>query len=182
LDGGSGPQPLAVDAALRSIGLLSSKQSSTKLFDTEAQTMELNRTIIEAAIVGFERQRQEIEETLAELRAQLNGKAPTKPGRKSKATDVAEVADAPEAKRTMSKAGRDAIRAALRKRWAAFHASKGPAPNAKAVTKEASKKAAVKTTAKATNAAPKRKLSAEAKAKLAENLAKARAAKAKKAA
>jgi hypothetical protein len=62
-------------------------------------------------------------------------------------------------KRAMSAAARRRIAAAQRKRWAAFHAEK--------------KGGTAKT-------APRRKLSAAAKAKLAANLAKARAAKAKR--
>jgi hypothetical protein len=63
-------------------------------------------------------------------------------------------------KHNMSTAARRRIAAAQRKRWAAFHAEK--------------KSGTAKT-------APKRELSAAAKAKLAANLAKARAAKAAKA-
>jgi hypothetical protein len=62
-------------------------------------------------------------------------------------------------KRILSVAARRRIAAAQRKRWAAFHANQ----NAE------------------TKTAPKRKLSAVVKAKLARNLAKARAAKAPKA-
>ena len=35
--------------------------------------MELNRAIIEAAIVGFEKQKEQIDNTIAELRSQLDG-------------------------------------------------------------------------------------------------------------
>jgi len=121
--------------------------------------MQLNKAIIEAAIVGFERQKQEIDETIAELRAQLGGTS--SPGPKLKVEDAAP----PKTKRKMSAKGKAAIRAALKKRWAAYHA-KESAPAKKAVP--------------AKKSAPKRKLSPAAKAKLVANLAKARAAKAAK--
>jgi hypothetical protein len=115
--------------------------------------MQLNRVIIEAAIVGFERQKQQIDETIAELRAQLAGVSGD--GRK---TNIAEATTPTTVRRKMSAAGRKRIAAAQKQRWAAVH-------------KEA---------ASAKKTAPKRKLSAAAKAKLVENLRKARAAKAAK--
>ena len=117
--------------------------------------MQLNRAIIEAAIVGFERQKQKIDETIAELRAQLDGTS-SRPGHKVKVGDAGTV----KAKRTMSAAGRKRIAAAQKARWAAHHAKEGT-PAKKSV--------------------PKRKMSPAAKAKLVANLAKARAAKAAKA-
>jgi len=120
--------------------------------------MELNRAIIEAAIVGFEKQKQQIDETIAELRTQLNGASP-KAGRETKAA-------ATTTKRVLSPEARKRIAAAQKARWAAFHA------NQKTAAAPAKKPASPK----------KRTLSPEAKAKLAANLAKARAAKAKKAA
>src|ERR1041385_4288628 len=116
--------------------------------------MEINRSIIEAAIVGFERQKQQINETIAQLRAQLGGTS-TGTGRKAK------VADGATMKRVLSPAARKRIAAAQKARWAAFHARQG-APAKKTATK--------------------RKMSPAAKAKLVANLAKARAAKAAKAA
>ena len=121
----------------------------------------MNRAVIEAAIIGFERQKQKIDETIAELRAQLGGTS-SRPEPKVKVADAALV----KTKRTMSAKGKAAIRAALKKRWAAYYA-KESAPSKKAVP--------------AKKSAPKRKLSPAAKAKLVANLAKARAAKAAKA-
>jgi hypothetical protein len=123
--------------------------------------MKLSRAIIEAAIVGFERQKQKIDETIAELRAQRGGTS-SRPEPKVNVADAAPV----KTKRTMSAKGKAAIRAALKKRWAAYHA-KESAPSKKAIP---AKKSALK-----------RKLSPAAKAKLVANLAKARAAKAAKA-
>src|ERR1035441_284357 len=66
-------------------------------------------------------------------------------------------------KRKLSAAGRRAIRAAVKKRWAAFHAKAGAAKPAKQGAKT-----------------PKRTMSPAVKAKLAANLAIARAVKANK--
>jgi hypothetical protein len=120
------------------------------LFDEDF--MEINRAIIEAAIAGFEQQKERIDERIAELRAQLNGSAAKTTGRK---VHVAEIAP-PQRKHTMSAEGRARIAAAQRKRWAAAKKSAEPKPAPKA----------------------KRKMSPAAKAKLVANLAKARAAKA----
>jgi hypothetical protein len=121
--------------------------------------MQLNRAIIEAAIIGFERQKEQIDETLAELRAQLADVSGN--GRK---TNIAEATTPTKARRKMSAAGRKAIAAAQKKRWAAVHKEGAPPKKAASVKKTA----------------PKRKLSPAAKAKLVENLKKARAAKAAK--
>jgi hypothetical protein len=111
--------------------------------------MQLNRAIIEAAIAGFEQQKRQIDQTISELKAQLNGSAEAK-----KALRKANVVDTPLAgrDRQISAEGRARIAAAQKKRWA-----------------EQKKPAASK---------PKRKISPAAKAKLVANLAKARAAKA----
>jgi len=111
----------------------------------------LNRNIIEAAIVGFEHQKTQIDNQIAELRAMLSG-------------GPAETAATPEAparkRRKMSAAARKRIGDAVRARWArVWGDSEKPAPAPK----------------------PKRKLSAAAKTKLVANLKKARAAKAAKA-
>jgi hypothetical protein len=107
----------------------------------------LTRGIIEAAIDGFEVQKQRIDSQLSELRAMLspgaNGSAPNSQpsGRK---------------KRRMSAAGRKAIAAAQRKRWAALKGESGAANVAKK---------------------PKRKLSAAGKAAIVAALKKRWAAK-----
>jgi hypothetical protein len=73
-----------------------------------------------------------------------------------------------KAKRTMSAKGKAAIRAALQKRWAAFHAKADAGKPAGKTAAKASPKKAVPA-----KAAPKKKLSGVAKAKLVANLAKA---------
>jgi hypothetical protein len=122
--------------------------------------MQLTKAIIEAAIEGFERQKEQIDQNIADLRAQLNGTSV-----QVRETDLAG-ATPNGGRRTMSAAARKRIAAAQKARWAVYHAKEG-APATKA--------------APAPRAAPKRKLSAAAKAQLAANLAKARAAKAAKA-
>jgi hypothetical protein len=124
--------------------------------------MQLNRAIIEAAIVGFERQKEGIDKLIADLRAQLDGGSGYK-------TKVAEATTPAKARRRISAAGRKRIAEAQRQRWAL---QKEAAPVKKA--------APTKNSAAAKKAAPKRTLSAAAKAKLVENLKKARAAKAAK--
>jgi hypothetical protein len=118
--------------------------------------MQLNRAIIEAAIVGFERQKEGIDKLIAELRAQLDGASASK-------ANVAQSTTPAKTRRRISAAGRKRIAEAQKARWAL---QKKAAP---------AKKAAL-----ATKTTPKRKLSPAAKAKLVENLKKARAAKAAK--
>jgi hypothetical protein len=69
----------------------------------------LTSEIIDAAILGFEEQRRRLDRQIAELRAMRNG--------------VSQTAPAPASvrpRRKMSAAGRKAIAAAQRKRWAAL--------------------------------------------------------------
>ena len=107
---------------------------------------QIDHSILNAALVGFEAQRQEIEERIVAIRRQLVGHSPG-----------STTADGKQPKRRLSAKGIAAIRRAAKKRWAAVHAEE---------------KAAQKVTRK--------RLSPAAKAKLAANLRKARAAKAAK--
>jgi hypothetical protein len=111
---------------------------------------QLDNSILQMALIGYQAERAKIEERIAEIQRQLGGRAP----------HAAAPAGAPKPRRQMSAAARKRIAAAQKKRWAAFHAK---------TEKPAAKKAA-----------PKRKLSADARAKLAANLQKAREAKAAK--
>jgi hypothetical protein len=99
-------------------------------------TQKLTRPIIEAAILGFESQREKLAQQVAELRAMLDG------GPKESA---ATPEPAKRKRRKMSAAGRKAIAEAQRKRWAA------------------SKKAAERSAPQAAPK-PKRKLSAAGRA------------------
>lgn len=147
--------------------------------------------ILTAAIEGFEVQKARVDAQIADLRAMLDGgparaistpEAPTRKRKKFSAAARRKMAMAQRArwagikgtspatsksakpKRKLSKAGRAAIVAALKKRWAAK----------KAAAKQSKKPAAKKAVAK-------KKLSPARKAALVANLAKARAAKAAKA-
>src|SRR5438874_2263136 len=71
--------------------------------------------ILEAALIGLESQRSELEEKMAEVRRQIGDRRDGQPARKSVGVDSAE--PIPK-KRTMSAAGRRRIAAAQRKRWA----------------------------------------------------------------
>jgi hypothetical protein len=110
-----------------------------------------DRSTLEMALVGYEAERQRIKAAMAAIRKQVGGHGV--------GASAPEVVGKARRKRILSAAAKRRIAAAQRKRWAAFHADQ---------------KGRIKTTA------PKRKLSAAAKAKLARNLAKARAAKATK--
>ena len=124
---------------------------------------QIDSSVLEMALVGYESERRKIEEAIAAIRSQLGV-------RSKSASAPTVVAKTPTAKsrpkRQMSAAGKRAIRAALKKRWAAFHAK---ADAAKPKKKTATKKAA-----------PRKAVSAEVTKKRIAALAKARAAKAAK--
>ncbi|MGA2041692.1 MAG: hypothetical protein ABSH42_20615 [Bryobacteraceae bacterium] len=91
----------------------------------------LTNEIIAAAIAGFEAQKAKIDAQIAELRETLKG------GR----TETAAPPEPARRKRKLSAAGRRAIAAAARKRWAAVKAAK---PQPGAAKKPAGKKGAAK--------------------------------------
>jgi len=156
----------------------------------------LTTEIITAAIEGFDSQKARIDQRVADLRAMLSGpaRAAEAPVRRRKKFSPAArrkmalaqkarwakirgesepqstaMPEGPKAKRRLSAAGRKAIIAATKRRWAAVKAAKAQQEKP-AANKMATKKAI-----------PKRRLSPAVRAKLAANLAKARAAKAAKA-
>jgi len=77
--------------------------------------------LLKFAIRGLEAERSRIDELLTELKAQVN---PTQP-----------LGAKPQVKRSISAEGRANIRAALKRRWKAYHEGKATAPNA-AVSKK----------------------------------------------
>src|SRR5260370_18975701 len=79
-------------------------------------TLQIDRAILEAALAGYERQREQIEAMVAEIRRQLSGR--TKPT----ATPGA------PGKRTVSAAARKRMAAAQRRRWATVRKAAQPAP------------------------------------------------------
>ena len=102
----------------------------------------LTNEIIAAAIAGFEAQKAKIDAQVAELRETLKG------GRTETAVPPAPA----KRKRKLSAAGRRAIAAAARKRWAAVKAAKVAEPQPSAAKKSAGKKAAAKKAPKKTAA------------------------------
>ena len=113
-------------------------------------------SLLQAALLGYEQQRAEIVQRIADLRHQLGGRKGTTP------VAVASVVSA-TGRRPLSAVARKRIAAAQRKRWKQFHQSQ--APEAKQA------------------AAPKRKMSAAAKKRIADAAKKRWAAfRAKKAA
>jgi hypothetical protein len=84
--------------------------------------------LLRYAIVGLEAERAKIDQLLAEFKGETEEHSENPTPRR--VTTAAK-------KRTMSEAGREAIRAAIRRRWAAFHKGKGAAPNAKKAGKRA---------------------------------------------
>jgi hypothetical protein len=115
---------------------------------------QIDHSILEMALVGYNAKLEEVIQKMADIERQLGvrSKSAAIPGASADAT----IAVKP--RRKLRAAGKKAIRAALKKRWAAFHAQGG-----KAIAKPARKA-----------------MSPAAKARLAANLAKARAAKANK--
>jgi hypothetical protein len=70
-----------------------------------------DHALLEAALIGYLHQRDELDAKIAELRQELGGKAP-----------VAAKSAAPSGKkREMSAAARKRIAAAQKKRWAEYH-------------------------------------------------------------
>jgi len=73
-----------------------------------------DQALLEAALIGYQHQLEEIEAKMAELRRQLGGK-PSAPSAKTA------TAAAPAGRRQMSAAARKRIAAAQKKRWAEYH-------------------------------------------------------------
>ena len=120
---------------------------------------QIDNDLLEMALLGYKTKREEVIVKMAEIEGMLRGQAR---GVSASSANTA-TPSASKPKRKLSAAGRRAIRAGVKKRWAAFHA-KSSAP--KTVTKAKGK--------------AKRVLSPSAKAKLTANLALARAARAQK--
>jgi hypothetical protein len=76
----------------------------------------LDTATLQAALVGYQHQRDEIDGKIAELRKRIGGRG-------NGHVTVATPDTAPQ-KRQMSAAARKRIAAAQRKRWAAFHKAK----------------------------------------------------------
>jgi cell division septum initiation protein DivIVA len=78
-----------------------------------------DQALLQAALIGYQHQAEELAQKIAELRHQLSGK-PAAAAPKASASAAA----APAKKRTMSSAARKRIAAAQKKRWAEYHKQK----------------------------------------------------------
>ena len=114
---------------------------------------QLDRSVLEMALIGYQRSLENIQEKIAGIQRQLG----IRPAKAAASVTTGEA----KPKRQMSAVARKRIALAQKKRWAAFHQAEKPAP--------APKKVVVR-----------RRLSPARKAALLANLAKARAAKAAK--
>jgi hypothetical protein len=76
--------------------------------------------LLEAALIGFQHRRDQIEQKIAELRSQIGGSAASRPAPAAAAPG----ASVPK-KRTMSAAARRRIALAQKKRWADYKAGQG---------------------------------------------------------
>jgi hypothetical protein len=121
---------------------------------------QIDNTLLEMALVGLDARRDEVIRKMADIERQLgrHHQMASAPNR-----GVRAAAAAAKPKRKLSAAGKRAILAALKRRWAAFHAKADGVKPAKQGAKKS-----------------KRTMPPAIKAKLVANLAKARAAKAKK--
>ena len=88
-----------------------------------------DKELLEAALIGFQYKRDQLEQKIAELRSQIGGTSASRP-----APAAAASGGAAPAKRKMSAAARRRIALAQKKRWAAYkveHGTKAAAPKAK---------------------------------------------------
>ena len=74
-----------------------------------------DHALLEAALIGYQHQLDQIESKMAELRLELGGKSPAATTKSAGAAPVA------GKKRQMSAAARKRIAAAQKKRWAEYH-------------------------------------------------------------
>ena len=101
--------------------------------------LKIDSSILEAALIGYQHQRDEIGARIAEIRRQIDGEPPQA---------SASEADAPT-KRVVGAAGRKRMAAAQRKRWAEFKkAEEAPAPARKRRLSAAGRKRIIEATKK----------------------------------
>lgn len=125
--------------------------------------------MLQMALVGYRRQREKLDEQIADIERRLGG---------GKLVSIdSPISGTPQRRRQMSAAAIARIREAQKKRWAAFRKEQDQT-GAKA---NATAKRTAPATVIAKKVAPKRKMSPERRKALIENLKKARAARAAKA-
>jgi hypothetical protein len=101
--------------------------------------LKIDSSILEAALIGYQHQRDAIDARIAEIRRQIDGEPPQA---------SASEADAPT-KRVVGAAGRKRMAAAQRKRWAEFKkAEEAPAPARKRRLSAAGRKRIIEATKK----------------------------------
>jgi hypothetical protein len=88
---------------------------------------QLTNEILEAALIGLEQKKQQLEERIQDLKQRLGtGSAPSPAPTPTRAAKATSTPSAPASrggrKRTMSAAARKRIAEAQRKRWAEYHA------------------------------------------------------------
>ena len=76
--------------------------------------------LLEAALIGFQQKRDQLEQKIADLRSQIGGNSASRPAPAAAASSAA----APK-KRSMSASARRRIALAQKKRWAAYKAEHG---------------------------------------------------------
>jgi len=82
------------------------------VYDTLSAMNTHDQTLLEAALIGYQHQAEQLAEKIADIRRQLGGKLPS--AAPKAATVVVK-------KRAMSAAARKRIAAAQKKRWAEYH-------------------------------------------------------------
>jgi cell division septum initiation protein DivIVA len=99
------------------------------------RTPKQDTELLEAALIGFQHKRDQVEQKIAELRSQIGGAPASGP-----ASAASAAASAPK-KRTMSASARRRIALAQKKRWAAYKAGQGTkAPATKAAAPKPKKR------------------------------------------
>jgi len=74
--------------------------------------------LLKAALIGFQHQRAEVEQKIAEIRSQIGGNSASRPA------PAATAGESVHKRRTMSAAARHRIALAQKKRWAAYKAGR----------------------------------------------------------
>jgi hypothetical protein len=76
--------------------------------------------LLQAALVGYQHQKEQIEAKIAEIQRQIGGRAKAQAGTASPTSSE----ETPRKRKPLSAAARKRIAAAQKKRWAEFHKSK----------------------------------------------------------
>jgi len=84
------------------------------------RTPKQDTELLEAALIGFQHRRDQVEQKIAELRSQIEGHPASRP-----VTAVSAPGSSAPRKRTMSAAARRRISLAQKKRWAAYKDGSG---------------------------------------------------------